>query len=175
MPKKARSRQAKSAGDPLKRYRRRTDVLMRQVGFDLALYDPAMQTMHILNPVAAVVWHHVTPGRTLKNVVDALQLSFGRQSCDSNEVTDDVAYVIQSFARARLLVPSRSRDPKADPHRRPVRLPIPDREISSFAGYARPTFKTYGLAELEELFSLNRPFVAPFSDLATSNTWASVT
>jgi hypothetical protein len=157
--------------DPLKNLRRRRDIRTRQVGFDLALYDPAKTVMHLLNPVAAVIWHHVTPGRTLSNVVDALLLSFNKGDDNAKTITDDVVYAIDRLEQEGLLVRSNAETPPPA-KTQPKTLAIPDREISGLTGYARPSIKSFSVEELNKLFALNQSTVAPFSDLALSGDWA---
>ena len=44
---------------------KRRDLKERQVGPDLAIFDPETSQVHILNPMAATVWQHVRPDRNV--------------------------------------------------------------------------------------------------------------
>jgi len=147
---------------PLLTLERRPDVVARQVGFDLALYDPATDSLHILNVVAAAVWHHITRDRTFRNITEALQLAFPGAS--AARIAADVQRLILRLKKIRLLVPTGSEAPRPKVGRL-NRLIIPDREISSVSkGYVSPTVKSFTAAQLEKLFGPGDVSVL-FSDL----------
>jgi hypothetical protein len=150
---------------------RRPDVLQRQVGMDLALFDPGAGVMHLLNPIGAAIWHHIHPTRTFKNVADAIVMSTGRLAEDPEEVPGDVNYFVGRLKAEKLLV--EAKDAKVGPAKPPVVVQIPDREVSQFQGYARPTFKSFTLDELRKLADIDTRPITRFSDWASTETWTS--
>lgn len=152
--------------DSFSELQRRPDLVTRQVGFDVVLFDPASDRVHMLNAVAGAVWHHITPDRTFRNIVEALQLSFGEE--DPAQIAEDVQRLLEQFQKAGLFLTSKTRLPKQGPRR--VRVPIPDGEVSMVTReFQRPEMKTFTLPELEERFKLGTDRAAPFSDLMIVN------
>ena len=88
-----------SAYPNLSETKRRPDLVTRQVGLDVTLYDPASDRLHILNPVAGAVWHHLTPGRSFQNIVEALSLSYTVPSTRS--IAGDVHQVVTQLDALR--------------------------------------------------------------------------
>ncbi len=149
--------------DPLSNLRRRRDVRLRQIGLDVALFDPATDRVHMLNPVAAAVWQHVTPDRTFLNVVEALELSFPHEK--PSAIAGHVRALIGKLRTLKLLVPSGTKAPKAKP-RKELHLPLPDRAIGPLEhGYQRPTVRTFTMAQLEKIYDVDVGRIKGFADI----------
>lgn len=147
----------------LSELRRRADLHLRQIGFDLAIFDPSRDQVHILNPVAAVVWKHISPDRSFINIVEALQLSFREKS--PNRFENDVKNILGKFRDLGLLIQEGQKLPTTK--RQKYMVPFPDDEISSFSGkYVKPRIKSFTLEELQEKFQTINESPAPFADLA---------
>lgn len=152
--------------DPLLGFRRRPDIVARQVGFDVCLYDPATDRVHVLNPVAAAVWYHVTPDRSFEHVVDALWLTF-RQHRSVEKIAADLRPLVTKLKRLKLIVPVSQKPPKAKKgHAESVTLP--DQAITSVGkGYVVPDVKTFTVAALEREVRLPDHGWVAFSDTWT--------
>lgn len=150
---------------PLSALSRRSDIYTRQLGFDLALYDPVSRQLHMLNSTAAAIWYHITPDRTAKNIVEVLALNLDKTSPhDLMELSDDVEYFIRVLQSLTLVVENPSR-PQSASDVTGVKAHIPDREIGTLGGgYARPSLKTFTLEELQARFEIDRVKMAGFSD-----------
>jgi hypothetical protein len=145
MPKPKVSRPRKSK-DPLSGLRRRADVPVRQHGLDLAVYDPAAERVHILNPVAAALWNQLTPDRTFQQVQEMLALAF--TDTTSAQIGRDLKAVIRKLHGLNLLVsPSRHKPKRGGKH---AAVTIPGTTISSLDhGYKKPAVKTYTVPQLD--------------------------
>jgi hypothetical protein len=139
--------------------RRRPDTPVRQVGLDLAIYDPTSDRLHLLNAVASAVWRHITPDRTYVEVVDGMHLTFA--NVDHDRIAKDVRTVVQELKRLKLLVPvsEEARKPLEGRHEQ---LTLPDTAITAFtSGYMAPRISTWAVSDLEKQFGgggLNAPF-----------------
>lgn len=142
--------------------RRRPDVRERSVGLDLILYDPATQNVHMLNAVAAAVWRHITPDRSLENIVEALQLSFS--IVNPRGLYGDVEQLLDELVEVELLVDADA-DVPSESNGEAVRFEIPDAEITTLVdGYESPAMKSFTLSELDELIGVSEHAPAPFAD-----------
>jgi hypothetical protein len=129
---------------------RRADLVMRQAGFGLALYDPAYDQLFILNPVAAVVWRHITPDRTSKHIIDALEISF--PGIEHQKLVDDVTKLVGDLQNNGLLVPTGQDAPKPKVGRH-NRIVIRQEQVSPVTqGYVPPEVKAFTSAEIEVMF-----------------------
>lgn len=145
-----------SAYPDLSEIKRRPDLVARQVGLDVTIYDPASDRLHILNPVAGAVWHHLTPDRSFQNIVEALSLTYTVPSIRS--IGGDLGLTIAASAEP----------PEPSPDRSP-RWTIPDVEISPHnGGYVGPSIKSFTIKELENLYGTD-PEPALFSDLQSGD------
>ena len=143
--------------------RRRSDVVVRQVGFDAALYDPKTDTVHMLNPVATAVWHHLTPDRSLKNISDALQLTFGTENASSIE--KDVASFVRELGRLGLFADGDKPD-RPEKARRAREVALPDGEITAYPSrYTSPTVRSFTVDQLQKMYDVEGGKSALFSDL----------
>jgi hypothetical protein len=147
--------------DPLYRYRRRTDIILRQVGMDLCLYDPTTDQLHILNPVAAAIWQHITPDRSIDSIIHGLALSFETDSHHMANVRLDVLATVNEFKTKKLILREDEQIPRPTPatHPSPTTVTIPDPAISSKAGagYHSPLVKTLTESDLKTIFHLHPP------------------
>lgn len=152
--------------DRLAGRRRRLDLHMRQLGFELAIFDPAKRLVHVLNPVAAAIWHHVTPGRTTKNIAEVISLAyFMEDDPHLDEVTGDVVWILDQFAKHGLLAATTAKPPEPRGKDEETTIRFPDREIGALAAtYVRPAMRSYTLDELEEKFHLESAVISRFSD-----------
>lgn len=145
---------------------RRSDLVTRKVGFDLGLYDPVTQDVHILNATAATIWDHITPNRTYLNVADALAMSYGYSPELAGKIGADVVELVKRFETAGLTVDpeqaaSRDKTAKQQPD-----IFFPDKDVTKMtADYLRPVFHTFTVEALKERFKLDEsPVRAPFHD-----------
>ena len=142
MPKGSTTRKSK---DPLAGLHRRADVPVRQHGFDLAVYDPAAEKVHILNPVAAALWNQLAPDRTFTQVQEMLALTF--KDAKSGQISRDLKAVIKKLQGLNLLVSGAHRAKKGSGKK--AKVIIPGLTINTFdGGYKKPGVKTFTLPEL---------------------------
>lgn len=144
MPK-SNSSKAVASIDPLTGLSRRMDVPVRQHGLDLAVYDPSSETVHILNPVAAALWHQLTPDRTFQQVHEMLALTFPGTA--SAQIGRDLKAVIKKLAGLKLLVGPSGHKTKRS--KKPVDVIIPGTTISALdSGYKKPAVTSYTVPQL---------------------------
>ena len=160
--------QRKTKKDVLKGLVRRSDLLVRPVGLDLALFDPAQAKLHILNPSGAAAWMHIEPTRTFTNIVEALLLSFPTE-VTAEQMEGSMVYFLGRLKAEGLIVPKSQQLP-ARASGLDEKIRIPDREISRFNGYTPPNFKTFTLQQLSEALSADDRPMMRFADwLPVSN------
>jgi hypothetical protein len=161
-------------GQKLSRLRRRRDLANRQVGLDLVLLDPVTNKVHILNATATAAWYHITPDRSLRNIIDALEISYPQTNPPS--LVLDVLLFLEELSGIRLLT---TLDVGDLPVRKdvPEEVIIPDREISSGeGGYAPPAIKSFDVSDLEARYSDPGDATVLFADTCQSllsSGWAS--
>jgi hypothetical protein len=134
--------------DPLAGMHRRADVPVRQHGLDLAIYDPAAEKVHILNPVAAALWNQLTPDRTFQQVQEMLALAF--KDADGGQISRDLKAAIRKLHGLGLLVSGAQRPKK--PSGKKAKVVVPGLTINTLdGGYRKPGVKTYTLPQLNRL------------------------
>jgi hypothetical protein len=139
---------------------RRPDLLTRQVGLDLVLFDPKAEQLHVLDPIASSIWNHITPDRTFKNIVEAIGMSFTNQSKDI--IISDVENMLREFRKLNLLISPSEMESTSASTKKPG-VVIPDAAIEPFTGYSSPTIKTYPVSELAKKIDINKVSVG-FAD-----------
>ena len=144
--------------DPLFGYKRRSDLIARQVGMELCLYDPATGTLHILNPTAAGVWQHITPDRSTEAITHGFALSFRTEESKLTEIRNDIAKILNTFKAQNLILREGEVAPRQSEGSFGATLTIPDDAISAApGGYAAPAMKTVGPGDLQTMFGLGSP------------------
>jgi hypothetical protein len=151
--------------DPPPMLSRRPDMFTRQLGFDLALFDPVSSQLHMLNSTATAIWYHITPDRTPKNIYEVLALNFDKSSSDELvALSNDGEYFIGVLQDLNLVTENPTSPTPVDVSG--ITAYIPDHEISTCGvGYARPSIKTFTLQELQDRFKVDEGLVTGFSDI----------
>jgi Coenzyme PQQ synthesis protein D (PqqD) len=142
---KKRASSARQSQDPLAGLRRRPDVPVRQHGLDLAVYDPASKRVHVLSPVAAALWHQLTPDRTFEQVHEMLALTF--PNAKSAKIGRDLKASIKKLRQLNLLIAKTGRVPKRS--KKQPAITVPGTTINHLArGYEKPAIKTFTVPQL---------------------------
>jgi len=81
--------------------RRRTDLIRKDLRGQMYLYDRRVETVHILNPTAGLVWDLCTGGHTPADMEAALRRRF--RVGPQHDVPADVQRVLLTFAERGLL------------------------------------------------------------------------
>ena len=138
--------------DPLHGLAKRADIRSRQVGIDLALYDPATANVYILNPMAALLWQHIASGRTLKSIHEMLWLAYSDGNLSPEQLMGDLSGTVGDFQRLNLIVPKASAHQAPSGGETPISLQITERSLSrSACGYQAPQIQTATLGDLSRL------------------------
>jgi hypothetical protein len=146
--------------DPLHGLAKRADVRSRQVGIDLALYDPATTNVYILNPMAALLWQHIASGRTLKSIHEMLWLAYSDGNLSPERLMGDLSGTVGDFQRLNLIVPKASAHDSPGGGETPASLQITERSLSrSACGYQPPQIQTATLGDLTRLAQLPAMFL----------------
>jgi len=146
--------------DPLYSYRRAKNLIPRQVGMDLCLFDPTTSQLHILNPMAAAIWQHITPDRSLEAITHGFALSFGTDADIIQRIRLDVLAAVNDLKTKNLIMRADEESPQAPAKLQPpTTLTIPDPAISAIAegGYTSPHIKTFAKHDLDSIFNLQHP------------------
>jgi hypothetical protein len=80
--------------------RRRQDLFDVEIEGEIIIYDERLETAHLLNPSAAVVWHLLDGQSRLGDVALDLAEVFDR---DTDEILSDVIHLVHDFAGQDLL------------------------------------------------------------------------
>ncbi len=138
--------------DPLHGLAKRADIRARQVGLDLALYDPATTNVYILNPMAALLWQHIASGRTLKSIHEMLWLAYADGNLSPERLMGDLRGTVGDFQRLNLIVPKALARQAPSGGEMPGSLQITERSLSrSACGYQAPQIQTATLGDLSRL------------------------
>jgi hypothetical protein len=86
---------------PSKRWKRRPDVVCRELGQDTMLYCPGQQAHHVLNQTSARVWEQLARERTPGQLEQALRSSFDVP--DGVDVGADVGRILEQLHQAGLI------------------------------------------------------------------------
>jgi hypothetical protein len=70
---------------PATRYRRKQDLLDRQLSDGFVVYDPETERVHVLNESARFVWSHCDGSATTAQIVTGVIESAGRPPADAAE------------------------------------------------------------------------------------------
>lgn len=144
---------------------RRADLMTRQVGLDLAIYDPGKANVHLLNPSAAAIWLHVSGDRTLTGIYEMFVLANRDNDIPDSRVLHDVESTLQQFKQMGLVVPVGTRPPRPDIHDRALSTVITGRDLTMLPDeYLPPQIKSFTLMELAEIFDGRRDRPAEFLD-----------
>lgn len=81
--------------------RRRTDLVERDLGPEMILYDPGRETFHVLNGSARRIWLMIDGGRD----EDAMTREYARlhASVDPSSLGGDLRRALEEFVRAGLV------------------------------------------------------------------------
>lgn len=160
---RAATKVGEAAPEMLKGRVKRPDLVTRQVGVNLAIYDPHLRAVHILSPMAAMVWNHVSPERTGKSVYDMFALAYQDSGVPAQRVVQDVIYALKQFSDAGLIVPeAAAKQVKPSDGAETV---ITDLDLSIQKGtYERPTLRTVTVDQLKSNHALATSLNAMFAD-----------
>jgi hypothetical protein len=153
---------ASPAQDPLHGLAKRADIRSRQVGLDLALYDPATANVYILNPLAALLWQHIASGRSLKSIHEMLWLAYAGADLSQERLMSDLVGTVGEFQTLNLIVPRDSARQAAGGGKGEARTDVTITEHSlskSACGYQAPAIQTLTLGELDRLAQLQSTFL----------------
>lgn len=143
----------------------RPGLLMRQVGLDLAIYDPNKAEVHLLNPTSAAIWRHVTGDRTLSSIYDMFLLANKNNKVAAEEVLGDIEATLGRFKKLGLVVPVGSKALLPSIHQRSLSTVITGRDLTVLPDeYLPPGMQTFTLGELAEIFDGRRNRPSEFLD-----------
>ena len=86
----------------------RRDVVAKQVGGELILYDSANEVIHVLNMTAATIFRLCDGSHTLEYIAKALEESF--DGVESVQVYEDVKRTLDVLEAKHLVVPKTEAD-----------------------------------------------------------------
>lgn len=89
---------------PSSRPRRVGEAWVRREGSEAAVYNPATETLHRLNPSALAIWELCDGSTTIKEIVDAAsEVTLATE----DQIRRDVATTLKALMRSGLVVWSR--------------------------------------------------------------------
>lgn len=80
--------------------RPRPDLAVEESDGELIILDQTGGEVHQLNATAALIWHGLSQGNTVEQVVASLEEQF---EVEHEEAVSDVASVVQQFRELRLI------------------------------------------------------------------------
>ena len=136
----------------------RPDLTTRQVGMDLAIYDPETDRVHVLNATAAAMLQHVTPHREMGEIALNIALGFDDDSSEDS-VRPDVERLMKELDGLKLFE-------RAEPAReRREQAALTEEGMSKVpARYFGPTVTTFEREVMLERFGPHMIGVAKFCD-----------
>ena len=81
--------------------RRRDDLLVRDLGSEMILYDPESETYHVLNPTARHIWVMIDGARAPEDVQHELSQRY--RGVDPGILAKDVLRAVKDFRKKGLL------------------------------------------------------------------------
>ena len=87
---------------PAPRYRRNPQLIRRDAGSELMLFDPRDDSLHVLNPAGAVLWEALVQPCGIDQLVQVLTEAF--EVAPEDDVRGDVTRALGELEAHRLVV-----------------------------------------------------------------------
>lgn len=84
------------------RIRRRSEIVRREVGNEVLLFDPRDDSLHVLNATAAVLWERLDGVRSLAELTAHLRDSFAVDA--EADVEADVRRIVRELRQRDLVI-----------------------------------------------------------------------
>ena len=80
---------------------RNTNLIMKNLGDETILYDPAQKAVHVLNPTAQIVWELCDGEHNIDDMEQALRSKFSVPA--DHDVKADILQTLETFAAKHMI------------------------------------------------------------------------